>query len=73
MDALLECPYCHRHTIDFHRYESLIAITTDHALFCTRCPSCGQRISSVRPIPEDMRDEVLYAAIEVGAGMGLVN
>ncbi len=71
MEMRLECPHCGSATIDLHDYESMIVITTEYALFSVHCPVCGNRISCVRPIPEDMHDEVLYAAIEVGAGMGL--
>ena len=38
-----------------------------------RCPSCGARVSNLHGIPDDMRDEVQFAAIEVGAGMGRAN
>ncbi len=57
--------------MDLHDYESMIVVTARHALFGLRCPHCGTRASSMHPIPADMQDEVLYAAVEVGAGMGL--
>lgn len=71
MEMRMECPHCSEVAIDLHDYESMMVITTEYALFTGHCPICGARISSVRPIPDDMHDEILYAAIEVGAGMGL--
>lgn len=68
---MLECPQCHARAMDLHDYESMIVVTARHALFGLRCPHCGTRASSMHPIPVDMQDEVLYAAVEVGAGMGL--
>ena len=34
------------------------------------CPACGAKVSSMQTIPSQLRDEVRFAAIEVGAGMG---
>lgn len=68
----ISCPQCRAEGLDVHEYESMIVITESHALYTLRCPVCGARISSVRPIPQDMIDEVNYAAIEVGAGMGRI-
>ena len=48
----------------------MIVITPDFALFTLTCPDCGARTSGMRPIPDELRDEVCFAAIEVGAGMG---
>lgn len=73
MEPLLECPQCHAVAMDLHDYESMIVVTTRYALFGLRCPCCGTRASSMHPIPPDMQDEVLYAAVEVGAGMGLTD
>lgn len=70
MDPLLTCPHCGEVTIDLHDYRSMIVITEAYALFTVDCPACGMGVSSVKAIPNDMHDEVLYAAIEVGAGMG---
>lgn len=73
MEPQYICPHCNQGLLDVHDYESMIVITPDYALFTETCPACKVRISSLRSIPEDMRDEVIYAAIEVDAGMGLTN
>lgn len=65
----MKCPSCGSDGLDVHDYESMIVVTSDHALFTVRC-SCGARVSSLRMIPPDMREDVQFAAIEVGAGMG---
>ena len=70
MGDLLTCPECRKACIDFHDYESMIVVARDFALFTPRCPACGARVSSMQAIPEDMREEVRFAAIQVGAGMG---
>jgi hypothetical protein len=48
----------------------MIVVTADFALFTLDCPACGRRISGLRAIPEDLLEEVQFAALEVGAGMG---
>ena len=48
----------------------MIVVTAVHALFTMRCPQCGARVSGLHPIPDELHDEVQFAAIEVGAGMG---
>lgn len=70
MASQLACPNCEKTGLDVHDYESLIVLTADFALFTVRCPGCGSRVTSVQPIPRDLREEVQFAAIEVGAGMG---
>ena len=70
--SVLECPSCGCVSLKLRDYESMIVITADFALFTLSCPNCGARVSSVRPIPNEMHDEVRYAAIEVGAGMGQI-
>lgn len=70
MGANMNCPNCQVTDLDIHGYESMIVVTSDYALFTVRCPNCGTRVSGLRAIPQDMREEVQYAAIEVGAGMG---
>ena len=66
----LTCPQCRTAELDVHAYESMIVITDGYALYTVRCPVCNARVSGVRPIPADMIDEVHFAAIQVGAGMG---
>ncbi len=70
MGTQMNCPNCGAERLDVHDYESMIVVTSDHALFTVRCAACGTRVSSLRAIPLDMREEVQFAAIEVGAGMG---
>ena len=70
MGANMNCPNCQATDLDIHGYESMIVVTPVYALFTVRCAHCGMRVSGLRPIPDDMHDEVQYAAIEVGAGMG---
>lgn len=70
MGASMNCPNCGSAELDVHAYESMIVVTPDHALFTVRCAACGTRVSGLRAIPSDMREEVQFAAIEVGAGMG---
>ncbi len=69
----LVCPNCGSAGLNVREYDSMIVITPDCALFTLRCPSCGACVSNLLGIPEDMRDEVQFAAIEVGAGMGRAN
>ena len=40
------------------------------ALFTLTCPHCAARISALLTIPPELREEVVFAAIELGAGMG---
>ena len=70
MADFVNCPQCGSSALNLHRYESMIVVTPEYALFTVRCPQCDTSVSSLRPIPQDMRDEVQFAAIEVGAGMG---
>ena len=65
-----ECPNCGCNGLDVRNYESMIVVTADFALFTLDCPACGRRISGLRAIPEDLLEEVQFAALEVGAGMG---
>ena len=73
MDVSLRCPRCSGTELDLCSYESMIVLSVTHALFTMNCPNCGARVSAVRPIPVQLQEEVRYAAIEVGAGMGRVN
>ena len=64
------CPSCGAADLDVCAYDTMMVLRSDIALFTLRCPSCGARLSSVQPIPLALREEVRFAAIEVGAGMG---
>ena len=70
MALKLTCPRCAAKALDVYDYESMIVISSAHAMFTMRCPECGTLASSVQVIPRELREQVRYAAIEVGAGMG---
>lgn len=71
MVQTLTCPACGFRDLDLNDYESMIVLRADLALFSLRCNRCASKISSVQPIPAALREEVRFAAIEIGAGMGL--
>ena len=56
---------------DVCRYESMMVVRADLAMFTLRCPHCKATVSSMQPIPPQLYEEVRFAALEVGAGMGL--
>ncbi|WP_428422131.1 UDP-N-acetylmuramoylalanyl-D-glutamate--2,6-diaminopimelate ligase [Paraeggerthella hominis] len=64
------CPACGANDLDVCRYDAMMVLRTDLALFALRCPHCDASVSIVHSIPPQLRDEVRFAAIEVGAGMG---
>ena len=66
MSQGVTCPACGAVGLDVCRYESMMV-----ALFTLRCPHCDATVSSMQPIPPQLREEVRFAALEVGAGMGL--
>lgn len=70
MSRSMVCPACKATDLDLCRYEAMMVVRADLALFTLRCPRCGATVSDIRPIPLQLRDEVRFAAIEVGAGMG---
>ena len=70
MRQSLTCPACGATDLDVRSYESMMVLRSNLALFSLSCPHCATRISSLQPIPASLRDEVMYAAIELGAGMG---
>lgn len=67
----LSCPACKTTDLNVRTYDSMMVLRPDFALFTLRCPACGARVSALHPIPADMREEVQYAAVQVGAGMGM--
>lgn len=71
MAQTLTCPACGFRSLDLNDYESMIVLRADLALFSLRCNRCASKISSIQPIPATLREEVRFAAIEIGAGMGL--
>ena len=70
MKAKVTCPACEADDVDVRSYESLMALRSDLALFTLTCPHCAARISALLTIPPELREEVVFAAIELGAGMG---
>lgn len=64
------CPGCGASGLDVCAYESMMVVRADLAMFTLRCPKCGAKVSSMQPIPQRLCEEVRFAAIEVGAGMG---
>ena len=63
------CPACGC-TLDVRSYDSMMVVRRDLALFRIECPKCGTNVSTLQSIPDGLREEVRFAAIEVGAGMG---
>lgn len=70
MGEIMQCPVCGATGFDLAHYESMMVLRVDTALFTLRCPACGAGVSSVANIPSFLREEVRFAALEVGAGMG---
>ena len=68
--AKVTCPACGADDLDVRAYDSLMALRADLALFTLTCPHCAARISALLTIPPELREEVVFAAIELGAGMG---
>lgn len=71
MGEILRCPKCGETDFDLAAYDSMMVLRVDMALFTLTCPECGASLTSLAAIPPSLRDEVRFAAIEVGAGMGL--
>ncbi len=67
---ILECPSCGVRDLNMLNFSGLMLIRKDLGLFTLACPNCNQKISSIQPIPPELREEVEEAAREVGAGMG---
>lgn len=70
MRSTVTCPACGATDLDVCSYESMMVLRPDLALFSLVCPHCSTRLSSLQAIPACLRDEVMFAAIELGAGMG---
>lgn len=67
--AQVVCPACGARDLDVCRYDTMLVVRHDLALFTLTCPKCGTKVSSLQRIPLQLREEVRFAAIEVGAGM----
>ncbi|MGI6045758.1 MAG: UDP-N-acetylmuramoylalanyl-D-glutamate--2,6-diaminopimelate ligase [Eggerthellaceae bacterium] len=70
MTQCLSCPTCSANDLSVCNYESMMVLRQDVALFSVRCPHCGTVVTTLQTIPLQLREEVRYAAHEVGAGMG---
>ncbi len=68
MHAQASCPRCGGRTFDLTSYQAMMVLRPDLALFTVTCPTCGATVSLLQPIPPSLREEVRFAAIEVGAG-----
>lgn len=66
----LSCPACGATGLDICSYESMMVLRADKALFTLSCPRCAKPISLVSTIPQELKEEVRFAATELGAGMG---
>lgn len=63
------CPACGERNLDLCCYDTMLVVRADLALFTLTCPSCGATVTTLQRIPLQLREEVRFAAIEVGAGM----
>lgn len=70
MSQGVRCPLCGTIGLDVCRYESMMVVGTDLAIFTLHCPHCDTKVSSMQAIPQNLKEEVRFAALEVGAGMG---
>ncbi|MEF9925520.1 MAG: UDP-N-acetylmuramoylalanyl-D-glutamate--2,6-diaminopimelate ligase [Raoultibacter sp.] len=70
MGEIMQCPACGATDFDLAEYESMMVLRADSAFFTLRCPTCSTMVSAVAAIPASLREEVRFAALEVGAGMG---
>lgn len=73
MKPIITCPTCDKQSIDLRKYETMMVLREDMALFTVECPICGTTVSTVNQIPSELRDVVQCAATELGAGMGRDN
>lgn len=64
------CPHCAGSRLNMLDFESLMVLRPDLGMFTIKCPSCLQKTSMLRPIPQCMSAEIEKAAEETGAGMG---
>ena len=70
MATIVKCPECGSTDFDLRDYESMMVLCSSLALFNLRCPHCGAEVSSVCTIPSELRDDIDFAALKMGAGMG---
>ncbi|MEC4184905.1 UDP-N-acetylmuramoylalanyl-D-glutamate--2,6-diaminopimelate ligase [Adlercreutzia sp. R21] len=70
MKSTVKCPRCGADDIDVRTFDSMMVLRADMALYALTCPHCAAKLSSLGAIPPSLREEVVFAAIELGAGMG---
>ena len=70
MGAMVTCPACGAGDLDVRTFDSMMVLRPNLALFSLACPHCAATVSAIQPIPSSLREEVQFAAIELGAGMG---
>jgi len=73
MSPAITCPTCGETRFDLCQYDSMMVLREDVALFTLRCPHCAASVSTVHAIPPQLREEIQFAAFELGAGMGREN
>jgi rRNA maturation protein Nop10 len=64
------CPVCGKAALDLTKYQSMMVVSADKALFHMVCPRCGTHSASLYAIPVPLLETVRTAAVELGAGMG---
>jgi hypothetical protein len=47
-----------------------MVLSSERALFTLKCPKCGTKVTTLSPIPQDMRSGIAAAARKMNAGMG---
>lgn len=66
------CPSCKKRDLNLLDYDSLMVLKPGLGLFMIECPTCSVKVSSIQPIPAELTPEINEAALQVGAGMGVV-
>ena len=61
---------CGKATLDLTKYQSMMVVSANKALFHMECPQCGSHSASLFSIPVPLLETVRSAAVELGAGMG---
>ena len=65
----ISCPSCRESALDVQRFEKMMVLRDDLAMFGLCCPACGARVSTIQAIPLSLRGQVAEAAAKVHAGM----
>ena len=70
MATVVTCETCGSTDFDLHDYCSIMVLSPERALFTLECPKCGTKVTTLSPIPQDMRSGIVAAARKMNAGMG---